>query len=120
MQFELTDDSVVDLATSGLPYAVFRVKHVDGKQIFADDSGIEDPATTDFLLVWYNLGGNRWCCTFRDGLVVARWFSDTGYFYCPYVPLMQTPIVLAPSQFSPLKGIMTRYGKKLLKQKNSP
>jgi hypothetical protein len=40
-------------------------------------------------------------------------YMDSGYFYCPYVPLTQTPTVLDPDSFTPKKGIMTRYGKKL-------
>lgn len=39
---------------------------------------------------------------------------DAGYFYAPYVPLLSTPTVLDPNSFSPNKGIMTRYGKKLI------
>lgn len=39
----------------------------------------------------------------------------TGYFYCPYVPLQKTPVILDPAEFTPRKGILTRYGKKLLK-----
>lgn len=40
---------------------------------------------------------------------------DSGYYYCPYVPLTQTPTVLDPDGFTPRKGLMTRYGKKLLR-----
>jgi hypothetical protein len=43
-------------------------------------------------------------------------YMDSGYFYCPYVPLTQTPVVLDPESFCPRKGIMTRYGKKLLRE----
>lgn len=43
-------------------------------------------------------------------------YMDSGYFYCPYVPLTQTPTVLDPESFCPRKGIMTRYGKKLLRE----
>jgi len=43
-------------------------------------------------------------------------YMDSGYFYCPYVPLTQTPTVLDPDSFTPRKGIMTRYGKKLLRE----
>lgn len=39
---------------------------------------------------------------------------DAGYFYAPYVPLLSTPTVLDPNSFTPNKGIMTRYGKKLI------
>lgn len=43
-------------------------------------------------------------------------YMDSGYFYCPYVPLTQTPVVLDPESFCPRKGILTRYGKKLLRE----
>jgi hypothetical protein len=39
---------------------------------------------------------------------------DAGYFYAPYIPLLSTPTVLDPNSFTPSKGIMTRYGKKLI------
>jgi hypothetical protein len=41
-------------------------------------------------------------------------YMDSGYFYAPYVPMTQTPVVLDPNSFNPNKGIMSRYGKKLL------
>lgn len=43
-------------------------------------------------------------------------YMDSGYFYCPYVPLTQTPVVLDTESFCPRKGILTRYGKKLLRE----
>ena len=39
---------------------------------------------------------------------------DSGYFYAPYIPLLSTPTILDPNSFTPNKGIMTRYGKKLI------
>jgi len=36
---------------------------------------------------------------------------DSGYVYCPYIPLQQTPTITDPETFQPRKGIMTRYGK---------
>ena len=39
---------------------------------------------------------------------------DAGYFYAPYIPLLSTPTVLDPNSYSPSKGIMCRYGKKLI------
>lgn len=39
---------------------------------------------------------------------------DSGYFYAPYIPMLSTPTVLDPNSFTPNKGIMTRYGKKLI------
>jgi len=43
-------------------------------------------------------------------------YMDSGYFYLPYVPLTQTPVVLDPESFCPRKGILTRYAKKLLRE----
>lgn len=43
-------------------------------------------------------------------------YMDSGYFYCPYVPLTQTPVVVDPDSFCPRVGIMTRYGKKMLRE----
>lgn len=43
-------------------------------------------------------------------------YMDSGYFYAPYVPLTQTPVVLDPDSFTPRKGLITRYGKKLLRE----
>jgi hypothetical protein len=39
---------------------------------------------------------------------------DSGYFYAPYIPLLSTPTVLDPNSYTPSKGVMTRYGKKLI------
>ncbi len=41
---------------------------------------------------------------------------DAGYIYAPYVPLTSTPVALDPANFVPRKGLLTRYGKKLLQQ----
>jgi hypothetical protein len=39
---------------------------------------------------------------------------DTGYIYAPYVPLQLTPTMYNPFNFAPVKGIMTRYAKKMV------
>ena len=39
---------------------------------------------------------------------------DTGYVYAPYVPLQLTPTMYNPFNFTPIKGIMTRYAKKMV------
>ncbi len=36
--------------------------------------------------------------------------SDAAAFYCPYVPLMSSGVVLDPSTFEPVVSFMTRYG----------
>lgn len=39
---------------------------------------------------------------------------DAGYVYAPYVPLQLTPTMYNPFNFTPIKGIMTRYAKKMV------
>ena len=39
---------------------------------------------------------------------------DTGYIYAPYVPMQLTPTIVNPFNFAPVKGIMTRYAKKVV------
>lgn len=36
---------------------------------------------------------------------------ETGAYYSPYVPLMMTPTIQDPDNFTPRKGVMTRYAK---------
>jgi hypothetical protein len=42
-------------------------------------------------------------------------FLETGAVYAPYIPLIQTPLVYDPVNFTPRRGVMTRYAKKLLR-----
>lgn len=44
-------------------------------------------------------------------------FLDTGYVYAPYIPFQLTPVVNDPNDFTPRKGIMTRYAKKVVNNK---
>lgn len=37
--------------------------------------------------------------------------TDTGYFYCPYIPLMSSGVIVNPTTFQPVVSLMTRYGK---------
>lgn len=53
-------------------------------------------ATNDQILVGYKGGNGE---------------TDTGYFYCPYIPLMSSGVVVNPSTFQPVVSLMTRYGK---------
>jgi len=39
---------------------------------------------------------------------------DAGYIYAPYVPLQLTPTMYNPFNMTPIKGIMTRYAKKMV------
>ena len=51
-------------------------------------------ATSDKILVGYK-GANE---------------SDAAAFYCPYIPLMSSGVVLDPATFEPVVSFMTRYG----------
>ena len=42
-------------------------------------------------------------------------FLETGAVYAPYVPLIMTPLVYDPTNFTPRKGVMTRYAKKIVR-----
>ena len=42
-------------------------------------------------------------------------FLESGYVYAPYVPLQTTPTIFGPEDFVPRKGVMTRYGKKMVR-----
>lgn len=80
--------------------------------------------TTSLGVQWVGTVNNRWRLykdpLFPQGQILMGYkgdsYMDSGYFYCPYVPLTQTPVVLDPDSFCPRKGILTRYGKKLLRE----
>nr|BAR34150.1 major capsid protein [uncultured Mediterranean phage uvMED] len=42
-------------------------------------------------------------------------FLETGAVYSPYVPLITTPLVYDAEDFTPRKGVMTRYAKKMIR-----
>jgi len=42
-------------------------------------------------------------------------FLETGAVYAPYIPLVMTPLVYDPANFTPRKGVMTRYAKKVVR-----
>ena len=42
-------------------------------------------------------------------------FLETGAVYAPYVPLIMTPLVYDPDNFTPRRGVMTRYAKKIVR-----
>jgi hypothetical protein len=54
----------------------------------------------------------------RNAILVGRKgnsFLESGYVYAPYVPLQTTPTIFGPEDFVPRKGVMTRYGKKMVR-----
>jgi hypothetical protein len=42
-------------------------------------------------------------------------FLETGFVYAPYVPLIVTPVIYKYDDFTPTKGVMTRYAKQLVR-----
>jgi hypothetical protein len=42
-------------------------------------------------------------------------FLETGATFSPYIPLIMTPLVYDPETFTPRKGLLTRYAKKMLR-----
>jgi len=62
-----------------------------------DMGGVASPSNADdTILVGYKGGNGE---------------TDTGYFYCPYIPLMSSGVVVNPTTFQPVVSLMTRYGK---------
>lgn len=53
-------------------------------------------SATDVILIGYKGGNGE---------------TDSGYFYCPYIPLMSSGVVVNPVTFQPVVSLMTRYGK---------
>ena len=54
----------------------------------------------------------------RNVILVGRKgnsFLESGYVYAPYVPLQVTPTIFDPESFTPRKGVMTRYAKKMVR-----
>jgi len=45
----------------------------------------------------------------------GKQFLETGAVFAPYIPLIMTPLVYDPTTFTPRKGLMTRYAKKMLR-----
>jgi hypothetical protein len=62
-------------------------------------SGDSAPAGSDTVLVGYKGGNGE---------------TDAGYFYCPYIPLMSSGVVVNPVTFQPVVSLMTRYGRLVL------
>lgn len=54
----------------------------------------------------------------RNVILIGRkgsGFLESGFVYAPYVPLQVTPTIFGVEDFTPRKGVMVRYGKKLVR-----
>ena len=56
---------------------------------------------------------------FTDNLILMGYrgtqFLETGAVFAPYIPLIMTPLIYDPNTFTPRKGLLTRYAKKMLR-----
>lgn len=68
------------------------------------DLGQPQVANNDVILVGYKGGNGE---------------TDSGYFYCPYIPLMSSGVVMNPTTFQPVVSLMTRYGKAVFTDANT-
>jgi len=84
-----------------------------------------DPAEVQYALGVQRVGTvqNRYT-VYKDPYFPADWilmgfkgasFLETGYVYAPYVPLVVTPTIFEPDDFTPRKGVMTRYAKQVVR-----
>ena len=45
----------------------------------------------------------------------GKQFLESGAVFAPYIPLIMTPLVYDPNTYTPRKGLMTRYAKKMIR-----
>jgi hypothetical protein len=45
----------------------------------------------------------------------GKQFLEAGAVFAPYIPLIMTPLVYDPDTFTPRKGLLTRYAKKVIR-----
>ena len=105
-----------DVATILESTALFRAKiAVDG------DGQVSAPFTIGAEQI--GTVQNRFTCyktaTFPRNKILVGYkggsYLETGYVYAPYVPLILTPTIYNPESFTPSKGVMTRYSKKVVR-----
>ena len=55
----------------------------------------------------------------QEGVILMGYrgaqFLETGAVFAPYIPLIMTPLVYDPETFTPRKGLLTRYAKKMIR-----
>lgn len=99
---------------------IFNIIKFNGSGCFEEATEEEDKDLDyDFVKFMGNLNGNiKVFCDYEmpiDKVLVGykggSGETDAGYYYCPYIPVMTTGVVVNPSTFAPLISFMTRYGK---------
>ena len=89
---------------------------------------VDDTATiesTEYAMGLQRVGvlNSRWTVYknpyFREDAILLGFrgnsFLETGAVFAPYIPLIMTPLLYDPDNFTPRKGIMTRSAKKMLR-----
>ena len=79
------------------------------------EGSFESPTNTKFVGTLNNamkIYVNTYAADDSDVLIGYKGSSesDAAAFYCPYIPLMSSGVVLDPSTFEPTVSFMTRYG----------
>ena len=69
--------------------------------------GVLNGAIKVYTYIYHDTGSEPLLLGYKGG----NGEMDTGYFYCPYVPLMSSNVVIDPSTYNPQVSLMTRYGK---------
>jgi hypothetical protein len=68
-----------------------------------------------YTYLWNQVDSTDFGGTGNDSILVGykggNGETDSGYFYCPYIPLMSSGVVINPVTFQPVVSLMTRYGK---------
>lgn len=98
---------------------------LESMQAWRPELDLGDPSQTKFSMGAEKAGslGSRFTVYkvpffFRNVILVGykgdEWL-ETGYVYAPYVPLIVTPTIYEPDNFTPRKGVMTRYAKQIVR-----
>lgn len=69
--------------------------------------GVLNGAVKVYTYIYHDTGSEPVLLGYKGG----NGEMDTGYFYCPYVPLMSSNVVIDPATYNPQISLMTRYGK---------
>lgn len=96
--------------------SLYRTKHTidtNGQVSNPMTIGAEAVGTVNNRFTVYkdpNFPKNKILLGFKGGS-----YLETGYVYAPYVPLISTPTIMGTEDFTPRKGLMTRYGKRMVR-----
>lgn len=111
--FMVTSPDVCTILEASVAYKPKLSIDGDGQVAAPFQIGCESVGTLNNRFTVYKdpmFPSNRILVGFKGGS-----YLETGYVYAPYVPLIMTPVMYAPDDFTPRRGVMTRYGKKMIR-----